>query len=210
MRLLLIRHGETAANAEGRLQGHIDFPLSERGRRESELLAERLAGLSVQALYASPLARAREAAEIVSARLGLPIEVRGALMERSVGELAGLTREEIRARYPEYVKARAEARPDVGVPGYEVDGEFQRRVLECLGTIVEAHPGETVAAITHGGVIGAYVRETLRLPIVRPNPFAVSNGSITTIDVSDGAFEERIRPRALLVSLNDVCHLDGP
>ena len=100
MRLLLIRHGESIANAEGRLQGHLDIPLSDRGRRQAERLAERLAVLSVKALYTSPLLRAKGTAEIMSERLGLAIEQRAALMERNVGELEGLTREEIIARFP--------------------------------------------------------------------------------------------------------------
>ena len=68
MRLLLIRHGESTANAEGRWQGHADFSLSERGRRESERLAERLAAWPIDALYTSPLRRARETEEEIGLR----------------------------------------------------------------------------------------------------------------------------------------------
>lgn len=209
MRLLLIRHGESSANAEGRLQGHLDYSLSERGRRESALLAERLAHLTIDTLYSSPLSRARETAAIVSARTGLAIVERAALAERDIGELAGLTRAEIRARFPQYVQARAEARSDVRVPGYERDEDFARRVLAAVHAIIDAHAGQTAAAITHGGVIAAFVRETLGLGIVRPLTFAVSNAAITTIDVSDGDTERPGRPRTQLLSLNDTCHLDG-
>ncbi len=209
MRLLLIRHGESSANAEGRLQGHLDFSLSQRGRRESDQLAERLSGLSIAALYASPLTRARETAELIAGRVGLAIEERSALMERNVGELAGLTREEIRARYPGYVRARTEVRPDVGIAGFESDADLTQRVMAGLAAIIEGHPEQTVAVVTHGGVIATFLRQTLSLPIARPGPFAIDNASIATFDVRDGDFDRRARLPVQLLALNDTCHLDG-
>ena len=209
MRLLLIRHGETSANAEGRLQGHLDISMSERGRRQSEQLAERLSRLSFDAIYSSPLKRARETADIIADRNGLTPVDRPALMERDVGDLAGLTRAEIIERHPHYVRARMEARDDVGVAGFERDAAFARRVLDGVGTIIEAHPSESIVVVSHGGVIAAFLRETLNMPITRPGAFAVSNASITTFDVREEQREPRVRPRVLLVSLNDTCHLDG-
>ena len=209
MRLLLIRHGETSANVEGRLQGHLDVSLSERGRRQSEQLAERLSHLSPEALYTSPLKRARATADVIAGRNGLTPEDRPALMERNVGELAGLNREEIRARYPDFVRARAEVRTDVGVPGFESDADLKQRVLDGLGAIIESHPAQTIGVVTHGGVIAAFLRETLDMPIIRPGPFVVSNASITTFDVREGERSDGIRPRVVLASLNDTCHLDG-
>ena len=208
MRLLLIRHGETSANAEGRLQGHLDVRLSERGRRQSEVLAERLATLSIDALYTSPLLRARETADIVAARAGVAPVERPALMERNVGELAGMTRAEIIARYPRYAPARAEVRR-VDVPGFEQDEDFTGRAMRELNRIIESHAGQTVAAVTHGGVIFTFCRQTLGLPIVRPGPFAVDNASVTIFDAVDGDAGPFPRPRIQLITLNDTCHLDG-
>ena len=209
MRLLLIRHGETSANAEGRLQGHLDVSLSERGRRQSEQIADRLSQLSLEALYTSPLKRARETADIIAGRNGLTPEDRPALMERNVGELAGLNREEIRARYPDFVRTRAEARPEVAVPGFESDADLKQRVLDGLGAIIESHPAQTIGVVTHGGAIAAFLRETLEMPTTRPGAFAVSNASITTFDVREGEHSAGNRPRVILISLNDTCHLDG-
>ena len=209
MRLLLIRHGETSANAEGRLQGHQDYSLSDRGRRDGALLADRLSQVAIEVLYASPLKRASETAEIVARRIRLPVEERPDLMERDVGELGGLTREEIRARFPEYVRERASGNATVTVPGFESDGDFIERVRRGLGEIIEDHAHQTVAVVTHGGVIGAVVRETLRTPVVRPAPFDIANASITTIEVLAGELDARARPRVRLISLNDTCHLDG-
>ncbi|HWX09771.1 MAG TPA: histidine phosphatase family protein, partial [Gaiellaceae bacterium] len=83
--LLLVRHGETDWNAEGRLQGHTDRPLNEHGRRQAHALAERLAGDDIAAVYASDLARARETAEILGAKLGLPVSRDAGLRERDWG-----------------------------------------------------------------------------------------------------------------------------
>ena len=203
MRLLLIRHGESVANAEGRLQGHLDIPLSDRGRRQAERLAERLAPFGVEALYTSPLLRAKGTAEIMSERLGLAIEQRAALMERNVGELEGLTREEIIARFPRSMPARAELRP-IEIAGFEQDADFAQRVKDALAAIIEAHAQGTVAVVTHGGIIFWFCRQTLRMPTVRPGPFAVENASITTFDIVRGD-----TPRATLITLNDTCHLNG-
>ena len=209
MRLLLIRHGESTANAEHRLQGHLDIPLNDRGRRESDLLAERLSRLTIDALYSSPLSRARETAETVAKRVGLDVIERPALMERDVGELAGLTREEIRARYPEYVRARAAGDSNVTVAGYESDDDLAQRVMRVLEETVGDHPRQTVAVVTHGGVIAVVCRQTLQMPVARPGPFAVSNVGITTFDMREGDSDPWVRPRMQLVTLNDTCHLDG-
>jgi probable phosphoglycerate mutase len=203
MKLVLIRHGESLANAEGRLQGHLDIPLSDRGRRQAERLGERLASLGVGALYTSTLLRAKETAEMVATRLGLTLEERAALMERNVGELEGLTREEIIARFPHYIPARTETRR-VEIQGFEQDAEFAQRVLHGLTMIIEAHPQQTVAVLTHGGVIFSFCRQTLQMPTVRPGPFAIDNGSITTFDIVRGD-----APRSTLATLNDTCHLHG-
>jgi broad specificity phosphatase PhoE len=209
MRLLLIRHGESTANAEGRLQGHLDYSLSEQGRAESELLGQRLTSLGVDALYTSTLARARETAEIASRELDItPITSQG-LMERDVGALSGLNHIEIRERFPDYVRARSEGRIDVEIDGWESYADFKVRVDATLDAIVADHKEDTVACVTHGGVIGMFLRRVLDLPVVRPVPFAIGNTSVSTFEVPDFEMDPRFNPRILLISLNDTCHLDG-
>lgn len=206
MRLLLIRHGESSANAEGRLQGRLDSPLSERGRQQSALLAERLAPLAATALYTSTLLRARQTAEILGKHLGLAIAGRPALMERDMGELAGLTADEARSRFTEAARARVEGRP-LGIAGFEEDEPLAQRVRDVLHAIIDAHDGGTIAIVTHGGVIGSFLRQTLEMPLSRRGPFAIDNASITMLDVRDA--QEGAQPRVQLIGLNDTCHLDG-
>ena len=133
--LLLVRHGETDWNAEGRLQGHTDRPLNDFGRRQAAALAERLADDDIDAVYASDLARARETAEILGNRLGLPVVTDPDLRERNWGNWEGLTGSE-RDRV-EYVGEEREAH-----------GE---RVIRAVRRIAEQHPGERIVVVTHGG-----------------------------------------------------------
>ena len=135
--LLLVRHGETDWNAEGRLQGHTDRPLSEFGRRQAHALADRLAGDSIVAVYASDLSRARQTAEIVAARLGLDVALDPRLREKDWGTWEGLTPEE-RDRV-ELVGESTQAHRD--------------RMLASLLEIAARHPGERVVVVTHGGSV---------------------------------------------------------
>jgi probable phosphoglycerate mutase len=133
--LLLARHGETDWNRERRWQGHADPPLNDQGRAQARELAEALAGETLDAIYASDLRRAYETAEIVGARLGVPVTSEPGLREIDVGSWSGLTREQ--------------------VAGLEWDGEPQdahrERVLEVVRRLVRLHPQGRVLLVTHGG-----------------------------------------------------------
>src|SRR5438309_4580604 len=133
--LLLVRHGETDWNAERRWQGHADVPLNERGREQAQRLADSLPVDAVDAIYASDLARARETAEILGARLGRPVVVDPDLREIDVGSREGLTGEEVGDR------------PWDG-EAHENHGD---RILRAVRTIAERHPGQRVAVVSHGG-----------------------------------------------------------
>lgn len=202
-----MRHAQSEANAEGRIQGHLDIPLSEVGLRQSASLAERLAPLGVNAIYSSPLRRARQTADVFAARLGLPVMDIAELRERNVGVLEGLNRAEIIAQFPEYGQVGTDVSL-IEVDGFEQDGELVPRVTTAFRDIIAGHPGQTVAVVTHGGVIGSVLRWLLGMPRVRPGPFAIENTSVTIFDVhnveSDGSPKQ-----AQLVTLNDTCHLDA-
>jgi broad specificity phosphatase PhoE len=134
--LLLVRHGETDWNADGRLQGQTDRPLSDFGRRQARQLAGELEGEKLEAIYSSDLSRARETAEILGERLGLPVVLDADLREKDWGTWEGLTAGE-RDRV-EFVGESTEA--------------HQRRILRALRRIAERHPGEArVLVVTHGG-----------------------------------------------------------
>jgi broad specificity phosphatase PhoE len=133
--LLLTRHGETDWNRDRRWQGHANPPLNDLGRAQARELAEALHGERLEAIYASDLRRAYETAEIVGARLGLPVTSDPDLREIDVGSWSGLTREQL--------------------DGREWDGETQERhaerVLRAVRRIAEQHPDGRVLVVTHGG-----------------------------------------------------------
>src|SRR3954462_1932952 len=133
--LLLVRHGETDWNAEGRLQGHTDRPLNEYGRRQAKELAARLAREHVDAIYASDLSRARETAEIVGERLGLTVVIDPDLREKNWGNWEGLTGDE---------------RVHVEFVG-ESPIDHRTRVMAAVDRIVARHPGQRIVVVTHGG-----------------------------------------------------------
>jgi broad specificity phosphatase PhoE len=200
MRLHLIRHGETTSNAEGRVQGHLDVPLSDRGLRQAALLAERLAGLPIAALYGSTLQRALRTAQIVAERIEVDLQERDFLMERDVGELSGLTGEEIGEKFPAWRKHRYLTNAQDIVPGYEGDEAFNKRVVPNMRALIEAHSDQEIAVVTHGGVIGAFCRHVLG--ITKRRSANIDNASLATFNIRDASSDIQ------LITLNDTCHLD--
>ncbi len=206
MRWLLIRHGESVGNLEWRLQGHQEFILTDQGRAQAELVAQRLAGLEVAAVYSSPIRRAWDTAQAVARGLGLEVQALPDVQEYDFGELSGLTFVEIRERAPEVATAIASrAGQFPPYPGEEGRETFRRRVCDALWALEERWPGGTVALVTHAGPIAAFLLDVLGMPYRRPIPFTVSNGSITVVETPERRWPGA--PRGILVSLNDTCHL---
>jgi 2,3-bisphosphoglycerate-dependent phosphoglycerate mutase len=141
--LLLARHGETDWNRELRIQGSSDIALNERGREQASALAQELADVPLDAIYSSDLSRARETADAVAATHELEIQLDPRLRERSFGSWEGLTREDI-AQLPDGSRHDGES-----------DDEVRERVLEAVQAIADAHPGEQVLVVAHGGALNA-------------------------------------------------------
>jgi probable phosphoglycerate mutase len=145
-RILLVRHGQSVWNADGRWQGQADPPLSDVGVDQAAAAADSDVVDGVRALYSSDLERARHTAQLLGVRLSLTPVVDERLRERHAGEWEGCTRVEIDAGWPGYLESGR--RP----PGYEPDDSVLARVLDALGAIATAHAGD-VLVVTHGGVV---------------------------------------------------------
>ena len=206
MRLLLIRHAESVGNRELRLQGRTDFPLTTRGRRQADELAASLAERQVIAVYSSPIRRTLDTAEAIAGRLGLTVEVQAALQEYDFGEMSGLTWREIQERRPQLIEQLLSDSADYpDYPGEEGREPFRQRVCGALWAIAERHTGkEPVAVVTHAGPIAVFLLDVLQRGYHRPMPFTVDNASVTTVEITEA---QPVRPRAVLVGLNDTCHL---
>lgn len=199
MRLLLVRHGQTQWNADGRFQGRSPAPLSEAGLRQARRLAEACRRYAPIALYTSPLPRALQTAVLLAETLGLPAQPLEALQETHLGTLEGLTGQEFRARYPQVAALWGRDPSTVTFPGGESLGGVQARAWRAVRGLRERHAGETVLAVSHNFVIRALVCRVLDLPLSRFRAVQVDLASLTVLEV-DGE-------NGRLLALNDACHL---
>lgn len=167
--LLLVRHGQSTANAQNIGQGRADYPLSARGIEQAELTARHLAQLGgVAAVYASPLLRAFETGGAIARALALPCQPVADLVEIDIGELSGLTMAQLAEAYPQEVAAyeAAQARAPHPrhrelLPGWEPIASVVERMWRGVMTVATAHPGERIVVVAHGGVINAYLTHLL-------------------------------------------------
>jgi broad specificity phosphatase PhoE len=182
-RLLLIRHGETDWNVEGRWQGQIDVPLNARGRQHASQIADELVGEDIQAIYASDLSRALETAQPLASRLGLPVRTDARLREINQGEWQGLLVTEIQARYAELFRLRKDNPRTVAPPGGETVSQVQERVEQALNDILQRHPGETMAIVAHGFVIAVLRVRLENKPIDEVWDLIPESGEWITYDI---------------------------
>jgi probable phosphoglycerate mutase len=199
--ILLIRHGESApARADVPFElvdGHGDPPLDPAGQEQAWRLADRLADEPISAIYVTNLRRTVETAAPLAGRLELIPEVEADLREVYLGEWeGGLFRIRVAEGHPIAQRMFAEERWDV-IPGAEPADTFSGRVRGAIERVAAKHPDETVAVVTHGGVIGQVLSQA-----TRSRPFAFSGADNASISHLVVAAE-----RWLLRSFNDVAHL---
>jgi probable phosphoglycerate mutase len=202
--ILLIRHGETAWNAERRLQGHLDIALNAEGERQAAALGRALAEERIDALYSSDLRRAMQTAQGVAGPRGMALAIEPALRERCYGALEGLLYEDIGERYPEaYAMWRArdpDARFPAGERRAETLREFFQRAVNAVTNLAARHPHGKIAIVTHGGVLECLYRSARALDLAAPRDFDIKNASINRLNW-DGAVVR-------INSWADTAHLD--
>ena len=184
----LARHGESDWNVERRWQGHADRPLTDHGREQAQALAARLAGVELDAIYASDLRRAWETAEAVAAPRGLEVVRRPELREVDVGSWSGFTRDECADRFPD-----AFLRWQEGGSGWD-DGESYEdmgvRIVTAVQRLAAEHPGGSILVVSHGGPIRAVHAHALGVDIAthrRTGPVE-PNARLSSVSVEDGRF----------------------
>jgi 2,3-bisphosphoglycerate-dependent phosphoglycerate mutase len=198
--LLLIRHGQTDYNANGRWQGHLDVPLNDIGFNQAQALAQRLAGWPVQALYSSDLQRARMTAVPLAQVWGLTPVYDPIWRERHVGVFEGRGSSELQVAYPEvWAKMRQGI---IEIPEGEAYATLQARVAGAYQQLIVNHPDEMVSVVSHGGALNALVAYVLGIPQHYGRLSFHGNTGLTILRVNEHG------PR--LVMLNDTRHLgDG-
>jgi probable phosphoglycerate mutase len=193
----LLRHGEHNLQGRicaGRMPGVV---LSEKGREEAERAAQRLAGAEIAAIYASPMERTRQTAEIVGGRLSLPVTVLDDLAELDFGDWTGRTFDEVRQdpRWPAWASHRSLS----CIPGGETMRAVQRRVVEAIMEMRAQHPDAAVVAVSHGDVIRAALVFALGMPLDFYARLEVATASLSTVRIDANgirviAINERLAP----------------
>lgn len=202
-RLYLIRHGQSAGNAEGRFGGHGPTPLSELGVQQAERTAQVLAKEGVDAIYTSDLIRAVQTAEPLAKLLNIPINTSEAFRERNVGVLQGLTFDESKQNYPQDYYALINRNINHVITDGESYRQLLRRITGELRNILRTHQHQRIAIFSHTGAIcyltlfllGAIHRGTQTTPW------------IITSNCGINRFEFRGPRNVRLLALNDTRHL---
>lgn len=182
--LCLVRHGETAWNAEGRVQGQTDVPLNVIGAAQASAVGVALAGERFAAIYSSDLTRVRQTAEPAAQRLGLAIRYDAALRERHYGMFETHTYREVRERFPDDYARFRKKELDYDFRGGESLRLFNARALGCVRSLAARHPGESILVFTHGGVLEMVYRHATALGLSAPREFEIPNGAINWLEVS--------------------------
>ena len=199
-RIIAIRHGETAWNVNARIQGHLDIPLSAKGRWQAERLADALRDEPITAIYASDLSRAWETAQYVGHTQGLRVIKEVALRERDFGDFEGKTFAEIEVLLPEQSLRWRKRDPEFYPAGGESLVALRTRVMEVAERLAALHPGEQIALVGHGGVMDVLYRAATRLDIQAPRTWALGNAAINRLLWTPEGFT--------LIGWADMQHLD--
>lgn len=198
-----VRHGETAWNAEGRFSGSTDVPLSDVGRRQAHLLAERFRGMPVAALYTSPLRRALETARVVGEALGLTSMVDARLTELSYGKWEGHTFAEIPHADPAFYQEWERDPARLAPPGGETGVHLLERAMPFLAELAEDYPSGHVVVVCHKTVCRLLACQFLQLPLAEYRSRILMDNAAVNILETDGE-------TWMVKALNDSSHLHQP
>ncbi|AYQ28240.1 MULTISPECIES: histidine phosphatase family protein [unclassified Polaromonas] len=200
-RIIAIRHGETTWNVDTRIQGHLDIPLNETGRKQAERMALALADEPITAIYASDLTRAWETAQYLGRIQGIEVTREEGLRERGFGDFEGKTFAEIEALLPDQSMRWRKRDPEFAPAGGESLIDLRSRVVATAERLAAEHPGELIAMVGHGGVMDVLYRAATRLDIQAPRTWALGNAAINRLLWTPEGFT--------LVGWADTQHLDG-
>ncbi len=192
--LILVRHGETIWNAEHRLQGQTDIPLSDVGVQQAHRLAARLAGDTIDAITSGDLQRALDTAVIIAEPHGLSVRADPRLRQSHRGRWEGLTYAEIEQLYPDTFHG-------ITPPEGETQESVRTRVGSWLADLRRDQVHQTVLAVSHGHILRVLIALALEIDPAEAWRFETGNAALTEIHFSDAG--------AVLYRLNDSCHLDG-
>ena len=199
--VLLVRHGQTAANVEALYSGWSEAALNGVGREQVRRLAEKLASVPIRAVYSSPLRRTHATAVAVAEPHGLDVSTVRDLIEINLGDWEGLYSHEIRQRWPDLWKQSQTDPSELALPNGETFGQVAYRAVRAFQEVAAASEGCHAVIVTHDAIVRILVAHVLGVPNSIYRRLEIQNASLTWIRITDG--------RRQLVALNDTSHLDG-
>lgn len=200
MKLLLVRHGETEWNKLGKFQGHCDIGLNARGLDQARETAQTVVAWQHRAVYSSPLCRTMRVAEEISRAGGQPVVPVAGLMELDLGDVEGVTGEEMRAGWPEIYAAWRKNPGSVVMPNGESLAQLQARAWKAVASLEKVHAGDdALVVVSHNFAIRAIIAKLLGMPLSNFHRMSLSLASICEVEC-----DQRGRR---LVSYNSTCHL---
>ena len=180
-RIIAIRHGETAWNVGGRVQGQLDIGLNTKGRWQAQQVALAVAGESIQALYASDLWRAYDTALSIASVTGLTVQTDEGLRERGFGAFEGKTFAEVEVLWPDQAVSWRKRVPDFAPEGGESLLIFRERVLQTVSALAAKNMGEQIVLVSHGGVMDVLYRAATRQDLQAPRTWQLGNAAINRL-----------------------------
>ena len=200
MEIFLVRHGQTQANREQRVQGRSDPPLDETGRLQAQRLADRLRSVPVRAVYSSPLRRALQTADAIAAPHALPVTVEPGLIEMDVGALDGLSYAEMREQYGQFLKMWRHDAGAVRMPGGENLREVRERSWPILQQLSERYRDGAAIIVSHAFTLQGLLCKAMDIPLTHFERVRHDVAAITLLAITESG-------AIVLKSLNDRCHL---
>jgi len=180
-RFIVVRHGETEWNVATRIQGQTDSDLTPAGLAQADAIGRRLARERFDALIASDMGRAMRTAQSIAKHCGLAATPEPRLRERSFGQGEGLTYAEVDARWPGVFSRAANTDPDATIPGGETRRQFHERIRVAFEALAQAHAGQRVCVVTHGGVLAVLYRIVHDIPLAHAHKVTISNASYNAV-----------------------------
>lgn len=200
-RIIAVRHGETAWNVDGRIQGQLDIGLNDTGRWQARRVSEALAHEPIRAVYSSDLGRAHQTAQSIAQPAGIPVIHDKGLRERGFGMFEGKTFDEIHAAWPEHAHDWRKRIPEWQPPkGGESLLQLRERVTRTLYALASRHPGHQIVIVAHGGVLDTLYRIATGQAVNSPRTWQLPNGAINRLLWTPGGFT--------LVGWSDTQHLE--
>ena len=181
-RLCIVRHGETAWNAEHRVQGQLDIPLNEIGLRQAQAVGRVLGAERFDAIYSSDLSRAMQTAQPTASALGMEILQDRNLRERHYGMFERQTYAEVKGRHSAEYARFAARDPDFDFGGGESLTNFSKRSVSAVSNLAKQHEGQHILVFTHGGVLDELYRHIQGLPVRAVREFGIPNCGLNRVE----------------------------